>query len=112
MARLEIYADFQNADQQGRIRLNCAGTTVDLVKKQAQLQEGLQVLLYCDDADVSGHNVRLEVEGTVTYSPVEQCWVAVIDWRQIRHRLDNSEMLVGKLDAFLRSLAESHNVRN
>jgi hypothetical protein len=37
----EIYADFHNADIQGRLRLNCVGTVNDLSRQQVEPREGL-----------------------------------------------------------------------
>jgi hypothetical protein len=80
-----IYADFNNADSKGRLRLNCAGTLEDLARQQIQLRPGLVVTLYADDADNRGQADDLLVPGTVEYSSDENCWVAVIDWSEIRH---------------------------
>jgi hypothetical protein len=80
-----IYADFQNADSQGRLRLNCVGTTKDLARQKVSLSEGLVLTLYSDDADREGNADDLEVEAKVEYSDSEQCWVAHIDWDNIRH---------------------------
>ncbi len=55
----KVYADFQNADSQGRLRLNCVGTVQDLSRQQIQLREGLDVTLYSEE---------LEVKGQVQYS--------------------------------------------
>jgi hypothetical protein len=79
-----IFADFHNADVQGRIRLNTVGTLDDLSRQQVQLQDGLSVLLFTDDADEVSEERRLVVEGRVVYSTDEQCWVAVIDWQAIQ----------------------------
>lgn len=86
----EIYADFQNADALGRVRLNCVGTVNDLSRQQVQLRDGLDVVLFSDDADEHGNAGRLIVEGTVTYSQDEQCWVATIDWQKIRRQRKGS----------------------
>ena len=75
MSNLRVYADFHNADTQGRLRLNCVGTLQDLVQQQICLQEGLSLTLYSEE---------LEVEGEVQYSTAESVWVAVIDWDVIR----------------------------
>jgi hypothetical protein len=79
-----VYVDFQNADAQGRVRLNCVGTVNDLSSNQVQLSEGLKLNLYTDDADEHGNAIRLSVEGAVTFSPEEAFWVAVIDWEKIQ----------------------------
>lgn len=75
MSNPRIYADFHNADVQGRIRLNCIGTVEDLACQQITLRDGLLLTLYSEE---------LEVEGQVQYSTEENLWVAVIDWDAIR----------------------------
>jgi hypothetical protein len=88
-----VYADFHNADADGRLRLNCVGTTKDLARKQVVLRPGLLLTLYSDDANAEGTSDDLEVSGIVEYSAAEQCWVACVDWSAIRHasekRLDD-----------------------
>jgi hypothetical protein len=69
-----IYADFQNCDEQGRLRLNCAGTTEDLARLGISLAEGAVLTLYCEE---------LEVQGRVVFSEEENIWVAAIDWSAI-----------------------------
>lgn len=85
MNKPKVYADFHNADAQGRLRLNCVGTLHDLARQQVQLREGLPLTLYADDANDQGDPDELRVDGTVTYSEGERCWVAVIDWQAVRH---------------------------
>ena len=85
MKELRIYADFHNADSEGRLRLNCIGTTKDLAREQVVLRQGLHLTLYSDDADAKGDSDDLEVNGVVEYSEAEQCWVARVDWNAIRH---------------------------
>ncbi|MEG5161288.1 hypothetical protein QUB37_12690 [Microcoleus sp. AT3-A2] len=70
-----IFADFHNADEQGRLRLNCVGTIEDLSRQNIKLQDGQLLALYDEE---------LEVDGVVQYSQEESLWVAVIDWKQIR----------------------------
>jgi hypothetical protein len=67
-----LYADFNNADPKGRVRLNCYGTLQDLKKLKIQLSEGMKVIL--DDND------ELSTAGIVEYSKEENIWVAKIDW--------------------------------
>ena len=88
MEKPRIYVDFHNADAQGRLRLNCVGTMEDLAQQHVKLQEGLPVTLYSDDLDDKGQLDELEVDGVVSFSPAENCWVAEIDWGQIHHVLD------------------------
>ena len=70
-----IFADFHNADEQGRLRLNCVGTIEDLSRQNIKLEDGQLLALYDEE---------LEVDGVVQYSEAESLWVAVIDWKQIR----------------------------
>ena len=70
-----VYADFHNADEQGRLRLNCVGTVQDLSKQCIALQENLELIFYSED---------LEVNGQVQFSSEENIWVGVIDWDAIR----------------------------
>ena len=75
MSNPRIYADFHNADVQGRLRLNCVGTVEDLACQQIVLRDGLLLTLYSEE---------LEIEGHVQYSTEENLWVAVITWDAIR----------------------------
>jgi sporulation protein YlmC with PRC-barrel domain len=70
-----IFADFHNADEQGRLRLNCVGTIEDLSRLNIKLQDGKLLAFYDEE---------LEVDGVVQYSEEENLWVAVIDWKQIK----------------------------
>ncbi|MDZ4784281.1 MAG: hypothetical protein SGJ19_28885, partial [Planctomycetia bacterium] len=65
---IRIYADFNNADRLGRVRLSVKGTRDDLVALGIELQSGMSVELYDDD--------EIETPGRVEWSPVEG-WVAV-----------------------------------
>ncbi len=77
MARPLIYADFNNADRRGRLRLNCIGTIQDLARQGIALREGLLLTLYDDE---------LEAEGEAHFSAEEQVWVASIDWQAVRQQ--------------------------
>lgn len=85
MDRPRIFADFHNADTQGRLRLNCIGTVEDMARQQITMREGQLLTLYSED---------LEVDGQTQYSTEENLWVAVIDWNAIRRQED----LVTKLE--------------
>ncbi len=85
MAFPRIYADFQNLDDCNRLRLTCAGTRQDLEHQGIQLQEGLVLTFYTDDADDDGQPDELRAEGVVHYDEDGHCWVAAIDWTAIRH---------------------------
>jgi hypothetical protein len=77
MDKPSIYADFNNADSRGRLRLNCVGTIQDLARQGVRLRDGLQLLLHDDE---------LEAEGEVHFSPEEQIWVADINWKLVRQK--------------------------
>jgi hypothetical protein len=85
MTRPKVYADFHNADPSGRLRLTCVGTLEDLSRQQVELREGLTLTLYSDDLDDKGDADELLIEGIVSFSKEEHCWVASIDWDTIRH---------------------------
>ena len=55
-----IFADFHNADEQGRLRLNCVGTIEDLSRQNIKLEDGQLLALYDEE---------LEVDGVVQYTP-------------------------------------------
>lgn len=75
MTNPRVFADFNNADPQGRVRLNCIGTIQDLNELQLVLQPGLAVTIYSES---------LEVSGVVQFSEEEGIWVADIDWDEIQ----------------------------
>lgn len=66
------------------------GTLQDLERQGIQLQEGLLLTLYTDDADDQGQPDELRAEGVVHYDGGEQCWAATIDWAAIRHASDEA----------------------
>jgi hypothetical protein len=88
MAPLRIYADFQNLDDENRVRLTCAGTRRDIERYGVVLREGLWLTLYTDDANDEGQADPLLAEGVVQFNEAEHCWVAAIDWHAIRHACD------------------------
>lgn len=71
----KVFADFHNADAQGRVRLNCVGTQEDLAQQQIVVHDGLHLTLYSEE---------LAVDGVVAYASDEHVWTAVIDWHAIR----------------------------
>jgi hypothetical protein len=75
MSMSRVFVDFHNADEQGRLRLNCIGTIEDLARQLTELENGQRLTLYGED---------LEVDGVVQFSDEEKIWVVAIDWNQIR----------------------------
>ena len=70
-----IYADFQNADTDGLIRLNCAGSISDLERNQIRLCDGLALTL--SDGEI-------RAEGIVRKPGAEGVWRAEVDWKKIQ----------------------------
>jgi hypothetical protein len=70
-----IFADFNNADSQKRIRLNCRSTFDDLAAQDIELKENMVVELYMEE---------LRCDGVVHHSSEENIWVAEIDLEAIR----------------------------
>lgn len=67
-----IRADFQNADAQGRVRLNTADALADIASLGIELEPDMRVLL------IDGE--ELTVVGRVMWSKAEKIWVAEVDW--------------------------------
>jgi len=84
----KVYADFHNADPQGRVRLNCIGTAEDLSRTGIELREGMTLTLYSDDEGANGQLDELLADGIVSFSEAEHCWVATIDWKAFCHASD------------------------
>ncbi len=93
MVKPKVYADFHNADANGRLRLSCVGTIEDLGRQGVTLREGLLLTLYSDDLDAEGQLDELLVDGVVSFSEEEHCWVATIDWSAIHHASEEAKGL-------------------
>jgi hypothetical protein len=86
-----VYADFQNLDDENRLRLTCAGTRQDLDRLGIELREGMALTLYTDDANDEGEADELLADGIVHYDSRNNCWVATIDWHALRHASQESD---------------------
>ena len=71
----KIFVDFNNADKEGRIRLNTKGAISDIREKNILLEHGLE--LFLDDGE------ELSILGIIEYSQDENIWVAKIDWNKL-----------------------------
>lgn len=71
-----IFADFNNADPLGRVRLSTVGSLESLARSGLKLVDGLAIRVHDDD--------ELEADGVASFSTEEQIWVATIDWNAIR----------------------------
>ncbi|TMQ30267.1 MAG: hypothetical protein E6K70_24475 [Planctomycetota bacterium] len=85
MATPRVYADFQNLDDENRLRLTCAGTRQDLERQGIELREGMVLTFYSDDADDEGEPDELLAQGVLHCDGAQQCWVAAIDWDALHH---------------------------
>ena len=72
-----IFADFNNVDSLGRVRLNTRGTLEEIKSLDLKFCDGMRVLL--DDGE------EFVVAGIVHHCPKEG-WVAVVDWQAINKR--------------------------
>jgi hypothetical protein len=73
MAGPRVYADFQNLDDENRLRLTCAGTRRDLQRQGIELRHGMALTLYTDDADDQGRPDELWTDGIVQFNEAEKC---------------------------------------
>ena len=72
----KIFADFNNVDKNGKVRLNTSGSLKDIQRLQIDLKEGMEILL--DDQD------GLVTMGQLGYSEEEKIWVAEINWDKFK----------------------------
>jgi hypothetical protein len=70
-----IHADFNNADAEGRVRLNGAGTLRDLARLGTRLHDRMPLTI---------HDEELAADAEAVYAPNEAIWVAKIDWSLVR----------------------------
>lgn len=75
-SRPRLFADFNNADALGRLRLVCTGTQKDLSRLALGLRDGQRVIVSDEDS--------LEADGIVRWSSAEAIWVAEIQWDALR----------------------------
>jgi hypothetical protein len=93
MSKPKVYADFHNLDDSNRLRLTCAGTVADLARQGLELQEGLVLTFYMDDADDQGQADELRTDGIVHYDKCDRAWVALVDWSAVRNSSDEGNSM-------------------
>ena len=74
----KIFADLQNADTLGRVRLNTNGSLNDIKVQNISLKPGMMVQL--DD------NEEFSISGFVEFSNEENIWVAKINWDDLKSK--------------------------
>jgi hypothetical protein len=82
----EIYADFNNLDDDGRIRLTTVGSITDIARLGIQLRDGLELVLATDDADDAGNRDDVLADAVIRYNEVDKCWVAQVNWDEVKNR--------------------------
>ena len=63
-----VYADFQNLDDENRLRLTCAGTRRDIEQQGIELREGMVFTLYTDDATDDGQPSAILARGIIHFN--------------------------------------------
>jgi hypothetical protein len=71
---VRVWADFNNRDEQGRVRLNTVGSLKDIEKHHDEIREGTKVILNAED--------DFEVEARLTFDKV---WRAIPDMTTIKY---------------------------
>jgi hypothetical protein len=71
-----VYADFNNCDAQGRIRLNTAGSIDDMETQNIRLSDGMILAIYSEDLEATG----------VARELAEGGWGVELDWEAVRDR--------------------------
>jgi hypothetical protein len=74
-----VYADFNNVDEQGRLRLNVQGALRDIEHQALALHDGMAI-------DVS--DGELSASGIVRFSAHERIWVVELDWSKVEDLLE------------------------
>ncbi len=92
----EIYADFNNLDDDGRIRLTTLGSVTDIARLGIKLRAGLKLTLATDDADDQGNTDDLMADAVVQYNAEQKCWVAQIDWTQVKNRSERERLAASR----------------
>jgi hypothetical protein len=69
-----IYVDFNNADAEGYVRLNCSGTLRDLERFGIALADGIAVIV---------HDGEIQADGIVRSAGSEGVWRLEVDWKGI-----------------------------
>jgi hypothetical protein len=70
-----IYADFNNCDREGRVRLNCIGSRADLDRLGISLHEGMDLIV---------SDSELEVEAVAHFVAEASIWAAEFDPQRLR----------------------------
>ena len=84
LGKPHVFVDFQRTDGQGHLLLDTPGTRDDLARHNIDLRDGLEMLVYEDDADDAGNPDPLVARSIVRFDPIQRRFVAHVNWTQIR----------------------------
>lgn len=73
---IRIYADFNNCEEGGKVRLNTNGSLNDLSQVKGKIEQGMFVWLYDEEFEVL---TKLE------YHPKWKIWLGEPNWSTIRY---------------------------
>ena len=73
---IRIYADFNNCEENGKVRLNTNGSLGDLFRVKKQIHAGMPVWLYDEE---------FEVESKLEYDKKWKIWMGDPHWSTIRY---------------------------
>ena len=108
----EIYADYHDVDDDNCVRLTKVGTRRDLAKHGIELQDGLKITVYMDDADDAGNRDDLMADAVVRYNSRDKCWVAAIDWDEVKNRSEREREKLGSKNGAARAGRKKRAVRS
>jgi hypothetical protein len=72
-------------DAHGRVPLDFPGTTADLSRNSIELQNGIRLVLYTNDATASVDPDDLVCVGEVEFDDGSRRWWARYDWQALKH---------------------------
>jgi hypothetical protein len=73
---IRIYADFNNCEEDGKVRLNSRGSLDDLSQVKNKIRSSMLVWIYDEE---------LEVETELQYSQKWKIWLGEPNWSTIRY---------------------------
>jgi hypothetical protein len=73
---IRIYADINNCEENGKVRLNTHGSLSNLFKREKKIHTGMLVWL---------HDEEFEVESKLEYDQKWKIWLGEPNWSTIRY---------------------------
>ena len=72
-----LYVDFNNRDENGKIRINTVGSLRDIELLKSELRSGVNVTLYDEE---------LEFQARLERDELFNIWLGVVDWSTRREK--------------------------